>query len=332
MTSIFVIKLGTGSRNSCQEKVAEEFVNFLAETSTPKALTLDEIRIATRNDATLTAVSSALKTGNWHQHSTNQAINQSDFQSFKILKDKLCTQPDLLSREHRIVIPETLREKVIDIVHKGHMGMTKTKALLREKVWFPKIDNLVEAKVKSCLACQVTTARNEREPLNMSELLKAPWTEVSVDFGIAPTGLNEYFLVVIDDYSRFPIVELVPSTSAKSVIPVLDKIFSKFGIPEVNSDNGPPFNSWDFHEFSKYLNFHHRRVTPLWPRANGEVERFMGTVEKIIQAASIENKNWKQEVYKSLMQLLCNTTYICKNPTCNVVVWLKYANTTTSID
>ena len=84
------------------------------------------------------------------------------------------TQPDLLLREHRIVIAETLREKIIDIAHEGHMGMTKTKALLREKMWFPKIDNLVEAKVKSCLACQVTAARNEREPLIISELPKAP--------------------------------------------------------------------------------------------------------------------------------------------------------------
>ena len=42
----------------------------------------------------------------------------------------------------------------------------------------------------------------------MSELPTAPWTEVSIDFGVAPTGI-EYLLILIDDYSRFPAVELV---------------------------------------------------------------------------------------------------------------------------
>ena len=224
---------------------------------TPKTLTLEDIKPATRNDATLTAVENAITTGNWQEHGLDQEVNKSDFQSFKILKDKLCTQDSLILRGHRLVIPEALREKIVDIAHEGHMGITKTKALLREKVWFPKIDQLVEKKVKSCLACQVTTPRNEREPLIMSELPSAPWTEVSVDFGTAPTGLNEYFLVIIDDYSRYPVVEMVRSTNAKSVIPVLDKVFSQFVVPEVvRPDNGPPFNGQEFREFSKYLGFH----------------------------------------------------------------------------
>ena len=43
----------------------------------------------------------------------------------------------------------------------------------------------------------------------------------------------------------------------------------------VKSDNGPPFNGHEFAQFADYLGFKHRRVTPLWPEANGEVERFM---------------------------------------------------------
>jgi hypothetical protein len=169
--------------NSRQEKVAEEFVNFLAETSTPKAINLTDLKSATRNDATLQAVMKALQTGKWHETSKDARINISDFQSFEKVRNELCTLPDLVLREHRIVIPEALREKVIDIAHEGHMGLVKTQALIREKVWFPKISRLVEEKVKSCLACQVTTLRNTKEPLQMSELPKQPWTELSMDFG-----------------------------------------------------------------------------------------------------------------------------------------------------
>jgi hypothetical protein len=51
--------------------------------------------------------------------------------------------------------------------------------------------------------------------------------------------------------------------------------------------------------FANYLGFHHRRITPLWPKANGEAERFMRTIGKVIKAAQID-KNWKQELYKFL--------------------------------
>ena len=243
--------------------MAEEFVNFLVETSTPKAINLTDLKSASRIDPTLQAVKRSVQTGKWNENFKDARVNISDFQSFEKV---LCSIPDLVLRRHRIVIPETLREKVIDIAHEGHMGIVKTKALVREKVWFPKIDQMVEEKVKSCLACQATTPKNAKEPLQMSKLPKAPWTELSIDFGLAPTGSNEYGLVHIDDYSRFPVVELVRSTSSNAVIPCLDKIFAEYGIPEaVRLDNGPPFNSHEFNEFSKHLGFTNRSYSLLAP-------------------------------------------------------------------
>ena len=156
------------SPNTRQEKVAEEFVNFLAETSTPKAINLTDLKSASRINPTLQAVMRSVQTGKWHENSKDARVNISDFQSFEKVKDELCTIPDLVLRGHRIVIPETLREKVIDIAHEGHMGIVQTKALIREKVWFPKIDQMVEEKVKSCLACHATTPKNAKEPLQMS--------------------------------------------------------------------------------------------------------------------------------------------------------------------
>ena len=77
----------------------------------------------------------------------------------------------------------------------------------------------------------------------------------------------------MDDYSRFPIVEIVPSTSASVAIPRLDKVLSEYGTPDIfRTDNGPPFNSRDFANFAEDLGFRHRKITPYWPRANAEVE------------------------------------------------------------
>ena len=111
-------------------------------------------------------------------------------------------------------------------------------------------------------------------------------------------------MVIVDDYSRYPVVEILSKLTAKAVIPKRDNVFAMFGIPDVfKTDNGPPFNGAMVKEFANYLGFHHRKITPLWPQANGEAERFMKTIGKAIRAAHAEHRRWKQEMY-----FFCGTT------------------------
>lgn len=129
----------------------------------------------------------------------------------------------------------------------------------------------------------------------MSLLPTNPWQELSIDFKELSTG--GYLLVVTDDYTRYPAVDVITTVSFKVVEPRLNKIFSEFGIPEVvRTDNGPPFNGKEFADFAQTLGFKHRKVTPLWPRANGEVERFMRTIKKAIEAAKVDHRPWKEEL------------------------------------
>ena len=87
------------------------------------------------------------------------------------------------------------------------------------------------------------------------------------------------------------------------MIPKLDAIFARQGIPDIlKSDNGPTFNDFEFKTFSEYLGFKHRRITSYWPRANGEAERLVHTLEKSIRIAHLEGKNWKHELYEFLRQ------------------------------
>ncbi|XP_028412059.1 uncharacterized protein K02A2.6-like [Dendronephthya gigantea] len=180
--------------------------------------------------------------------------------------------------------------------------LKKTKQLLREKVWYPGIDKDVKTEIDDCIPCQATSQNVTPEPLQMTTLPTAPWSQVSTDFcGPFPSG--DYLLVVIDDYSRYPEVEVLRSTSAEATIPKLDRIFATHGIPDVmKSDNGPPFSGHEFAKYAKEKGFQHRRITPLWPAANGEAERFMRTLSKAIKTSSIEGKNWKKDLQQFLLQ------------------------------
>ncbi|CAB4043006.1 Transposon Ty3-G Gag-Pol poly [Paramuricea clavata] len=276
------------------ESVAEEYVNYVCANAVPTAMTLQEIQLETSVDDTMQMVIQAIETNNWSDPSTTE---------YKKVSDELSVHKGIILRGHRIVMPTSLRRRTIHLAHIGHQGIIKTKRLLRSKVWFPNIDKMVEETIQNCLPCQVATSGNHPppEPLKMTQLPSEPWKEVAMDFlGPFPTG--EYFLVVIDAFSRFPEVEVLTTVFAKAVLPKLNAIFSRQGLPEVlKSDNGPPFNAPEFESYAKHCGFTHRNITPYWPQANGEAERFMRTLQKCIRAAIIEKKNWKQAMNQFLL-------------------------------
>ena len=192
------------------------------------------------------------------------------------------------------MIPDALQKQVVKLAHEGHQGLVKTRTLLCSKVWFPRMDSLVDSIVKWCTPCQVAMPKFSRGPLQMTPLPNGPWEQVSIDFCEVA---GHYVLVVTDDYSRFPEIKIILCTSAKAEIPKLDRIFAAYGVPQVvKSDNGPPFSGSEFAQFARYLGFKHRKVSPLWPEANGEVERFMKTFGNVLRTTA----HWKQDMHQFL--------------------------------
>ena len=59
-------------------------------------------------------------------------------------------------------------------------------------------------------------------------------------------------------------------------------------------------NNEEFTNWVKFVGFRHRKITTLWPLANGEAERYIRTPGKAIRTAMIEKGNWKQELFTFL--------------------------------
>ena len=104
--------------------------------------------------------------------------------------------------------------------------------------------------------------------LELSKMPDTPWQNLSMDVcGPLPTGV--YLLVIIDEHSRYPVVEVVRSVSANTVTPVVDTVLSMFGRPySIKTDNDSPFNSVVFEKYAENSGFAHRGITPQWPRAH----------------------------------------------------------------
>ena len=168
--------------------------------------------------------------------------------------------------------------------------------ILREKVYWPCLDKDVEEYISNCTACLANTNIPTPVPYTMSELPASPWSDIAIDFfGPLPTG--ETLLVVIDLYTRFPLVEVMKRTTVELVIERLENIFSIFGYPEsIKRDNGPPFSSHEFKNYLKTVNVTDKPITPEHPEANAIVENFNRSLKKIIRTAKFEQKNWRREM------------------------------------
>ena len=106
------------------------------------------------------------------------------FAAWQKLKNELTVSvnPQVVLRGTSVAVHSKLQQRVVNLAHEGHQGVAKTKALLREKFWFPGVDQMVENKVQSCCACLVSTPEAKCQALLTSPLPKAPWSEVSMDF------------------------------------------------------------------------------------------------------------------------------------------------------
>jgi len=83
----------------------------------------------------------------------------------------------------------------------------------------------------------------------------------------------------------------------ESVITTLQQLVSEFGIMDrLKTDNGPPFQGRPFQDYCLETGIHHQRITPLWPRANGLVERVMQPLGKSTRAMGHPSHNYEDEI------------------------------------
>ena len=139
------------------------------------------------------------------------------------------------------------------------------------------------------------------EPIKRVEPPSWPWQDVAIDvLGPFPSGEN--LLVVVDYYSRFFQVVIVHSTTSRKMIEALTPIFTRYGYPfSLKCDNAPQFVSEEFENFLATHGIEHRKSPPLWPQANGEVERQNRTFLKSLKVAEVEGKKWEDELDKFLV-------------------------------
>ncbi|XP_054259702.1 uncharacterized protein K02A2.6-like [Macrosteles quadrilineatus] len=174
---------------------------------------------------------------------------------------ELCLHDGCIMKGWRVMIPRSLQKHVLEELHFGHLGMVKTKALARSFCYWKGLDKDIEDNISKCRQCREKQNLPKKEINHPWEPASEPWERVHIDFA-GPTNGN-YFLLVVDAFSKW--VEVIPTKSITSswTIRELRKIFTTFGLPSVIvSDNGRQFTSSEFSNFLKKCGTLHKKTAP----------------------------------------------------------------------
>lgn len=195
------------------------------------------------------------------------------------------------------MIPQGLRQRVLEALHVGHPGIVKMKALARCYVWWPNMDDAITAWVSACQACQESRPAPPAAKGHTWETPKTPWSRVHID--LAGPFHGRTFMVVVDAYSKWLEVALMPSTTTEAVIRVLRGLFATHGCPDVLvSDNGPQFTSGTFERYLLGLGIRHALTAPFHPSSNGQAERMVRSTKEAL--ARLDRGDWHERVAEYL--------------------------------
>ncbi|XP_062537738.1 uncharacterized protein LOC134206073 [Armigeres subalbatus] len=191
----------------------EESEHFLLTVGDgPIAITLEEIKKETENDKILQSVIKSLDSGDWPL----------DLVRYQAFSKELGLREGIVVRDERTTV--ILKRRALEIEHRGHPGVFSMRRRLRERVWWPCMDNDVGSMVQKCAGCAAVSKQHPPKPMLRKEIPDRAWQEVAIDFFSAKDCATCPVLVYY--YSRYLKVVEMKTTNAGKTIEALETIFN----------------------------------------------------------------------------------------------------------
>ena len=164
-------------------------------------------------------------------------------------------------------MPHRERLETLKVLHLGHCAIDKMQLRALETVYWPGINKDILRHYHSCKTCIKYSKSQRSEPLQSHPTPEVPWHTVATDLFKTK---NSKYLLIVDYYSRFPILHKLSSTTSRVLVQEMKAVFAELGVPNVAvSDGGPQYTSAEFKYFMKYWQIEHRVSSPRNPQFNG---------------------------------------------------------------
>ena len=148
-------------------------------------------------------------------------------------KDDLAVIEGIVMKGRHIIIPEDLKQQVLDQIHVITWAFKKL-SYLHANLYWVNINNDRKS-YKNCSTCLEFQQTQPKEKTT-HEILLRPWEVLGADvFQLN----NKNYLCIVDYHSKFPVIKRREGLSAESLIATVKIIFAEYGIPcRLMSDAG----------------------------------------------------------------------------------------------
>ena len=127
---------------------------------------------------------------------------------------------------NRTIVLMYMRKEMKQLLHTGHIGITKITARARKTLCWPGISSELKDFVLSCSSCQEYQNKQSKETLLHHDI---PWTKVGTDvFHL----FNKEYLIVVDCTTSYFNIGFLPDTESETFVQHSKSIFAKYGIPK----------------------------------------------------------------------------------------------------
>ena len=185
----------------------------------------------------------------------------------------------------RIAMPPTMQRRMLELIHKSHLGIVKSKQRASEMLYWPGMSAEIENMIKNCGKCAEVQNRLPRQPLIPTETPELPFEEVASDLFEFE---RKQYIVLVDYYSKYIEVDELKDQRSRTAIETLKAQFSRHGTirtdmepATIKTDNGLQYSSEEFKEFCRSYGILHKTSSPHTPHSNGEAERTVQTVKRL---------------------------------------------------
>ena len=206
---------------------------------------------------------------------TNDIVNK-----FRKLSDSLSTCHGCLIHGSRVVIPQSLQSKILDLLHLGHFGMERMKHLARTAVCWSGIDAAIEMASRRCDSCGKHQNKPSKPPVHPWMLPEKPWSRLHLDHAVSFMGKD--WLVITDAYSKYPCIHPMSSTSTRATLDLPGEDFAHFGFPHtLVTDNASTFTSEEFQHWWDHTP-DRSTISPIYQRSSRTLGAdFQASTEKV---------------------------------------------------
>ena len=204
------------------------------------------------------------------------------------------------------MIAPDLRDEALAECHSvltaGHLGQVKSLKNLKRRFLWPGMRKDLLLFIQSCEKCQQYKSDGKKRRAHLRDFRAGvPMERVCVDivgpFPISNSG-NRYGLVVTDCFTKYVEIYPMPNQEAVTVSQILTKeFFSRYGVPTyLHTDQGTQFESVIFQETCRLLGIQKTRTTPFHPQSDGQSERNIKTLTRMIAMVTDDQHEWDEHL------------------------------------